>query len=58
MLMQWHAGDILTFDWPNIPHCTANASLLPRPLLQVTGVVTETTEAMLTNGSPDARYPV
>ena len=23
---QWRAGDISTFDWVNMPHCTANAA--------------------------------
>lgn len=34
----WRAGDVVTFDWYNVPHCTANAGLTPRITLQVTGV--------------------
>lgn len=34
----WHAGDVVTFDWENVPHSTANAGLTPRVTLQVTGV--------------------
>lgn len=34
----WAAGDCVTFDWLNVPHCTANAGLTPRVTLQITGV--------------------
>jgi len=34
----WRAGDVVTFDWLNVPHGTANAGLSPRVTLQVTGV--------------------
>jgi len=34
----WRAGDVVTFDWLNVPHATANAGLSPRVTLQVTGV--------------------
>lgn len=34
----WRAGDCVTFDWINVPHCTANASHTPRITLQITGV--------------------
>lgn len=34
----WAAGDVVTFDWKNVPHSTANASHTPRVTLQVTGV--------------------
>ena len=44
---QWHAGDVTTFDWQNIPHATANASHHPRVTLQVTGVKTPATESYL-----------
>ncbi len=37
---KWRRGDIHTFDWPNVPHCTANASLEPRVSMLVTGVTT------------------
>jgi hypothetical protein len=35
---QWRAGDVTTFDWANIPHCTANAGYAPRVTLQLTGI--------------------
>jgi hypothetical protein len=44
---QWRAGDISTFDWPNVPHSTANAGHHPRVTLQVTGVRTEQTDSFL-----------
>lgn len=44
---QWHAGDVTTFDWANIPHCTANAGFHPRVTFQITGVKTEQTQVML-----------
>jgi len=34
----WRAGDVVTFDWLNVPHSTANAGLTPRVTLQITGV--------------------
>ncbi len=45
----WKSGDIHTFDWPNIPHATANASNKPRPMLVVTGVKTEQTDKILSS---------
>ena len=44
---QWHAGDVTTFDWANIPHCTANAGFNPRVTFQITGVKTDQTQTML-----------
>lgn len=44
---QWRAGDISTFDWVNMPHCTANAGYDPRVTFQVTGIRTEKTEEFL-----------
>lgn len=40
---QWRAGDVTTFDWANIPHCTANAGFQPRVTLQLTGIRTAAT---------------
>jgi hypothetical protein len=44
---QWVAGDVSTFDWPNTPHCTANAGHHPRVTFQLTGVRTAGTEEFL-----------
>jgi hypothetical protein len=40
----WQAGDFHWFDWPNVPHATANASHTPRPTLQITGRATGITK--------------
>lgn len=45
----WHAGDVVTFDWLNVPHSTANAGHVPRVTLQVTGIQTEKTTQFLQN---------
>lgn len=39
----WRAGDIHTFAYRHVPHATANASLLPRVGLFVTGQITDST---------------
>lgn len=44
---QWLAGDVSTFDWANMPHCTANAGHHPRVTYQITGVRTAATEQFL-----------
>jgi hypothetical protein len=44
---QWRCGDVTTFDWQNIPHCTANAGYEPRVTLQLTGIRTKQTEQYL-----------
>lgn len=46
-LQGWRAGDIHTFDWPNVPHCTANAGHTPRVTLQITGHETIVTKAFI-----------
>ncbi len=47
-MMQWKAGEIFTFDWMSMPHATANASWEPRPLIQITGTITDKTLDFLT----------
>ena len=39
----WKAGDIHTFDWKNVPHCTANAGRNPRFMFMTTGIITDKT---------------
>jgi hypothetical protein len=46
---QWQAGDTMLFDWKNLPHSTANAGLIPRPLLKVTGTITPEWEEFIKN---------
>jgi len=43
----WRAGDVSTFDWWNVPHCTANAGHVPRVTLQITGIKTSGTQHYL-----------
>lgn len=43
----WRAGAVTTFDWVNVPHCTANAGHDARVTLQLTGVVTPRTTKFL-----------
>jgi hypothetical protein len=43
----WRAGEVITFDWRNVPHCTANAGHRPRVTLQLTGRRTPATERFL-----------
>lgn len=42
----YRAGEIYSFDWYNVPHCTANAGHGPRCTLLVTGVATEETHKL------------
>lgn len=42
----YRAGEIYSFDWYNVPHCTANAGHSPRCTLLVTGVSTEETHKL------------
>lgn len=45
----WRAGEVVTFDWYNVPHATANAGHVPRVTLQLTGIkTTKTTEFLNT----------
>lgn len=34
----WKKGDVITFDWRNVPHATANASFETRYLLKITAI--------------------
>ncbi len=43
----WRAGDIHTFAWRHVPHCTANGSLIPRVSFQTTGIITDRTREFL-----------
>jgi hypothetical protein len=58
MFSHWRAGDIVTFDWPNMPHCTANASLVPRALLVVTGQMSAATRAFIREGVAQRLIPL
>ena len=43
----WQAGEVVTLDWLNVPHSTANAGHSPRITLQVTGIKTAKTQEFL-----------
>ena len=45
----WRAGDVHVFDWPHVPHATANASLWPRSTMQITGIRSPRTDELLNN---------
>ena len=42
-MVKWRKGDLLWFDWPNMPHASANAGWEPRCLIQITGTMTSKT---------------
>jgi len=43
----WHSGDVLWFDWYNLPHGTANFSRQNRMMLQITGETTPEFEELI-----------
>lgn len=55
---QWRAGDVVTFDWPNLPHCTANAGYHARVTLQITGVRTHETDRFLWHFKNHCKYDI
>jgi hypothetical protein len=50
---QWRKGDCITWDWKDIPHATCNMGWEDRPMLQITGYVTERTNKVIKNRSKD-----
>lgn len=44
---QWRAGDCITWEWMDMPHSTANMGWWDRPMLQITGKVTEKTQWLM-----------
>lgn len=54
----WRAGDVVTMDWKNCPHATANAGHTPRATLQVTGVRTTMTDKFLNKLRNSTSYAV
>ncbi len=47
MHQHYRAGDIYYHDWQNVPHASANASLVPRVSLLTTGTVGPATQEFL-----------
>ncbi len=50
---RWKAGEAHIFDWPNVPHATANTSSYPRPAIQITGLKSDHTRKIIANASPN-----
>lgn len=50
---QWKAGDCITWEWQDIPHATCNMGWWDRPLCQITGYVTPSTQSLLNTAGPD-----
>lgn len=50
---QWKKGDCITWDWRDMPHCTGNVGFWERPMLQITGMVTDKTKDLLNRASSD-----
>jgi len=48
---QWRAGDCITWEWQDMPHGTANMGWWDRPMLQITGYVTQRTNDVLGGAS-------
>jgi hypothetical protein len=55
---QWCAGDVVIFDWRNVPHSTANAGHHARVTFQITGVKTAQTEEFLKTLRNTAAYNI
>jgi hypothetical protein len=49
----WKRGEVHVFDWPNVPHSTANTSKVHRPSLQFTALKTPVYEELLKHGNRD-----
>lgn len=47
---QWKKGECITWDSKHLPHGTCNMGWEPRPLLQITGLITERTKEIIKNG--------
>jgi hypothetical protein len=43
----WRAGDCITWEWQDMPHSTANMGWWDRPMLQITGYVTDRTKEIV-----------
>lgn len=50
---QWSAGDCITWEWEDIPHCTGNAGYWERPMLQITGLITDQTRELMNSEKKD-----
>lgn len=44
---QWKRGECITWEWQDMPHGTCNMGWDDRPMLQITGYVTDITQELL-----------
>jgi hypothetical protein len=51
IISDWKKGDVLWFDWYNVPHGTANFGRKNRPILQITGETTPAFEKLIKKSS-------
>ncbi len=54
----WKAGDIISWDWQDIPHGTANLGWWPRYILQFTGRTTEKTLNFISQTNKDSAHRI
>lgn len=43
----WTKGDVIHWDWPTVVHSTANMGFWPRPLMRISGLITEKTKRII-----------
>lgn len=49
IILKWKKGDCIAWPWKDVPHGTANYGHVPRPTINVTGIVTDKTYEFLNN---------
>lgn len=47
VLSCWAKGDVIYWDWPTVVHSTANMGFWNRPLIRISGLVTEKTKRII-----------
>jgi hypothetical protein len=47
---RWRAGECVTWEWKDLPHGTANFGFWRRPMVQITGAVSDKTNLVLSQG--------
>lgn len=47
VLSCWNKGDVIYWDWPTVVHSTANMGFWNRPLIRISGLVTEKTKQII-----------
>lgn len=55
---QWKCGDCITWEWHDIPHATCNMGWEDRPMLQITGKVTDITRQRLYQSDKDLEIEI